>query len=77
MSKALRTTGTQHIYEARFHSAGVAPTAAADVPGVATLVGDDFGPLAGGEALKDLVELAVVHLRGQVAHKDGELRPCR
>ena len=44
-------------------------------PGVPILVAHHLGPFAGGELLKDLMELEVVHIRGQVANKHRELWP--
>ena len=44
------------------------------IPGVAKLVCDYFGSLAGRVLLgEELMKLVVVHLRRQISHKDGEL----
>lgn len=45
------------------------PPLRADIPGVSVLVSDHFGSLAGKVLLENLVQLEVVHLGGQVAHK--------
>lgn len=45
-------------------------------PGVSVLVCDHLGPLAGRVLLENLVQLEVVHIRGQVTHKYRELRPA-
>lgn len=50
---------------------------AATIPGISILVSDHFGSLVGREILENLLQLEVLHIRGQVTNKHGELGPVK